>query len=359
MYLLKLNLENFRNIEFAQLTFDGSSQFLIGANGQGKTNLLEAVGFISALRSFRTQEIKHLIQEGKPQARIYFKMLHDTDGEVDVTLTFSATAKSIEVNREKMARLADFIGRFPTVVLSSEDIQLLRGAPQLRRRLLDLILSTLDKDYFLSLRRYHRALRERNTLLRQESIDLALLQSFDKSLFPEACALYQKRTAGVLKLNEILEETYQAISQRDEQPELLYKPNAIVPNVETVSELFLENRTRDALLKSTQRGPHRDDLAFRIQGKPARDFASEGQQRGLIVALRLAQLKLYQKQKKIKPLVLADDVLGELDPQRRAGFWKTVEPDCQILATGTTMPQLDSHRDWHLIQVASGAFTVS
>lgn len=356
MQLLKLNLENFRNIDFAQLKFDGASQFFIGANGQGKTNLLESVGFVTALRSFRTQETKNLIQEGKPQSRIYYKVQHEELGDVDVTLTVTPTSKSIQLNGEKVSRLADFIGQFPTVVLSSEDIQLLRGAPQLRRRLLDVILSVLDKEYFLTLRRYHRALRERNAMLRQSRVDPVLLQSFEKTLLPSACSLFEKRQAGVLRLNEVLQETYQQISQSDEQPELIYKPNAIIPDEETMAALLLENRERDILLKSTQRGSHRDDLTFRIKGKLAKDFASEGQQRGLVVALRLAQLKLYQDEKKIKPIVLADDVLGELDPRRREGFWKTVDPGCQIIATGTTTPQIDSQRDWRLIQVENGCF---
>lgn len=354
MRLLKLNLENFRNISFAALQFGEMSHFLLGANGQGKTNLLEAIGLVSALRSFRTQEITQLIRNGATQARLFFEFEHDLEGNTQVEIALSRSTKTCLLNGEKVRSMADYIGLIPTVVLSSEDIQLLRGAPQLRRRLIDMTLSAIDKDYFAALRRYHRILKERNALLRHEVLDKPLISSFEKTMAPDACTLIEKRHAGLSQLNQHLQQAYQRICQTDEQPELAYKPNAEFESEDAVLELMHQQRTRDQIMKSTQRGPHRDDVQFSIKGKLARDFASEGQQRGLVLALRMAQIESFQASTAIKPMVLADDVLGELDPTRRAGFWSAVGNERQIVATGTTLPQTTHTREWKVFTVEQG-----
>lgn len=357
MRLLKLNLENFRNITFAALDFGEMSHFFLGANGQGKTNLLEAIGLVSALRSFRTQDTQHLIRNDAPQARLLFEFEHELEGKAQIELTLDPFSKTCMLHGEKVRNMADFIGLFPTVVLSSEDIQLLRGAPQLRRRWIDMTLSAMDQAYFTTLRRYHRVLKERNSLLRRGTLDTALIASFDKTMAPDAYALVAQRSIGLSKLNEYLQRAYQNICPIDEQPELEYKPNAEFESMEDVVALMHSQRPRDQIMKSTQRGPHRDDLQFRLKGKQAREFASEGQQRGLVLALRLAQVAALQANKTIQPIVLADDVLGELDPMRRAGFWSALGHDRQIVATGTTMPPIIESRAWKVFNVEQGAIS--
>lgn len=356
MRLLQLNLENFRNISFAALEFGEGSHFLLGSNGQGKTNLLEAIGLISALRSFRTQDNRALIREGEKEARLFCKLEHEHEGVVSVQITLSSKTKRVELEGERIRRLADFIGLFPTAVFSSEDIQLLRGAPQLRRRLLDMILSTIDREYFTSLRRYHRSVQERNSILRHEVLDLDLIQSFERAMAEDAVKLIAKRTSGIAWINERVAELYAIISGVDEAPALTYKANTECAQPDDFLVQLAESRTRDHILKSTQRGPHRDDIGFRLKKKNARDYGSEGQQRGLVVALRLAQLRLFQEKTGVVPLVLADDVLGELDPVRKKGFWKAVGIEPQIIATGTVLPEISEQRHWSVFHVDAGGF---
>ncbi|MEM8549931.1 MAG: DNA replication and repair protein RecF, partial [Verrucomicrobiota bacterium] len=156
MKLQRLHVEDFRNIPLARLAFAGQSTFLLGNNGQGKSNLLEAAGLLTALRSFRTAESKALIRHGQSQARLYFVCERTDKQTEEVELTLTRSAKQLKVDGEKVSRLADFLGQYPTVTLAAEDIQLIRGSPALRRRFLDMTLAATSKQYFEALRRYHR-----------------------------------------------------------------------------------------------------------------------------------------------------------------------------------------------------------
>ena len=356
MKLLRLNAENFRNIELATLSFAKGSTFLLGQNGQGKTNLLEGAGMVTALRSFRTTDTRALIRHGQKQARLFLVCEREDEGETEITLGFSSAGKQITCDGENVGRLAGFLGCFPTVTLSSEDIQLIRGGPSLRRRFLDMTLSAMRADYFEALRRYHRALKERNRLLKVGSGPReAELAAFDKALAPAAVTVCQLRREGVETLSEHLRTAYQTISAGAEEPELRYRPESGMDEVEATLKLLRESRAADLAMKSTQRGPHRDDLDLRVGGRKARDFASEGQQRSCVVSLRLAQMACFEASSGVRPVILADDVLGELDPQRRQRFWRAVGEDRQIIATGTEPPPADE-RDWEILHVVDGTF---
>ncbi|QYY35558.1 DNA replication and repair protein RecF [Ruficoccus sp. ZRK36] len=359
MKLLRLHAENFRNIEQAALSFEKTSTFLLGRNGQGKTNLLEAAGMVTALRSFRTTETRALIRHHQRQARLFVVCEREGEGTSEITLGFSSSGKDIQCDGEKVTRLADFLGRFPTVTLSSEDIQLIRGGPALRRRFLDMTLSSMRADYFEALRRYHRALKERNQLLKTGTGPReAELSAFDKALAPAAVTVCRLRREGVEALGRDLRAAYAVISDGAEEPELRYRPESVFEDTESALKCLRENRTADLMLKSTQRGPHRDDLDLRVGGRKAREYASEGQQRSLVVSLRLAQMASFEQSSGVRPVIMADDVLGELDPPRRERFWRAIGPDRQIIATGTEPPPA-GERDWDILHVADGAFSRS
>ena len=356
MRLLSINLENFRNIEFAALRFGEPSHFLLGTNGQGKTNLLEAIGLLAAVRSFRTQDIGALIRSGQTTARIVYGIEHERFGMTEVEIVLSQRSKTLLLNGEIIKRMADFIGLLPIVVLASDDIQLLRGSPQLRRRFLDMTLSAIDTEYFTVLRRYHHTLRERNSLLRNEAINFNTLSAFEKLLAPDAYTLVHKRSNVLALLSDKLNQCYTAVGGIDDGAELVYRPNANLASAETALLLLQNQRVKDRLFKSTQRGPHRDDLQFRLKGAVAREFASEGQQRGLVVGLKMALIEQIEAVHSITPVVLADDILGEFDRNRRDGFWSALGAQRQIIATGTALPAADQARTWQVKHVEQGAF---
>src|SRR6185503_2034833 len=167
MLLRKLTLRHFRNVGFAAIEFKGRQQFFLGANGQGKTNLLEGAGFVTALRSFRATDNKLLIRHGELVAAIACELEHERLGETRVTIKLRRDSKELWCDQTRITKLADYLGRFPTVMFSSQDLLLVRGAPALRRRWLDLTLASMDAGYLRTLQTYSRALAERNALLKR------------------------------------------------------------------------------------------------------------------------------------------------------------------------------------------------
>ena len=356
MHLRSIALQQFRNIPLATLRFEGPRQFFLGANGQGKTSLLEAIGFITALRSFRMAESRQLIAHGQPGAALACALTHERFGETTVTIKLGPAGREVFCDQERIIRLTDYLGRFPTVVFSSQDGQLIRGAPHLRRRFLDLALAAMDPEYLRVLQAYHRALAERNHLLKANG-DPAELAAFERELIPAATRLIALRTAGLAELAPRVARAWTQIAAVPEAAGLHYVPDHAGTDPGGFAAMLEQNRVRDHLLKATQAGPHRDDFEFTLGGQPARHFASDGQQRSLVIALRLAQTAYFQAKTGVKPVLLADDVLGELDPERRTRFWATVDGSLQVLATGTRPPEDAGGGGWQTFAVQAGTFT--
>src|SRR4051812_42295132 len=211
MRLRRISLQHFRNIPFAELELSGRQQFFVGPNGQGKTNLLEAIGFMTALRSFRTADSKLLIAHGQAEAGLAFELEHLRFGESKLLMKLRPGGKDVTCDGEKVSRLADYLGRFPTVVFSSQDQLLVRGTPAVRRRWLDLTLATMDAAYLRAVQSYHRALTERNSLLKRAAPH-DQLASFEKPLAAAASELVEKRAVGVKVLSEYVAAAYARIS---------------------------------------------------------------------------------------------------------------------------------------------------
>ena len=356
MHFLNLRLQNFRNLEFAELGLDAPRTFLLGANGQGKSNLLEALSLVTALRSFRTQNTSVLPRKEVGQYALVHQVEHEAYGPTDIEVHGGRGGRKLLVDGEAVSRLGDFIGRFPVVALSSSDFQLLRGSPSDRRRFLDLTLSATDRHYYDALRHYHRGITERNRLLKNRGSG-AEFDAFESEIAVHAAALYRKRREGVARLRTVLQAVYTELADADEGPEIAFKSNVEVESASTFADMLAASRKRDEIMGATQKGPHRDDLEFALQVGGAKEYASDGQQRGLCEALRIAQAALFQDVLKIAPVLLVDDVLGELDPYRKAGFWRACPKGLQIIATGTELPE--DAADWSVLRVAGGRIAES
>ncbi len=356
---MKLNfirLQNFRNIEFAEVEFGSSSVWIHGNNAQGKTNLLEAIGLLNAIRSFRTSASDVLIREGAKQANILASLESELFGECTIELSIAQT-KNISIDGEKISKLGDFLGKFPVLAITNEDPKLLRGSPEVRRKDMDMFISSIDSQYFEHLRRYHKALSQRNVLLRDTSNDSNLFEAFELEMATSADVVLQKRKFYLNELAQIATDKYAILSaESEESAEINLKPNCDANSVQEFQQLWQKNRHSDAEKRTTQKGIHRDDYKILILNKDAKLYASEGQQKSASIAIRLAQFEMQKKYLQTEPIILCDDILGELDASRRTRFWNCTSNTAQIIATATEPPTTKSLREWKIINAINGSF---
>jgi DNA replication and repair protein RecF len=351
-----VTLQDFRNIAAAELALSGLRQYFRGANGQGKSNLLEAVGLVTALRSFRTADTRSVISLGREEAAAAFTLEREGEPAERVAVRIRRTGKELWHGQSRVARLAEHVGRYPTVVFSSQDLQLVRGAPALRRRWLDMALASMYPGYLAALQAYARALAGRNSLLRRPGgASPQELSAFERVMAPAGSALVSARIAGVGQIASLASGFYLRLSGPAETMALRYETSLQGLGSEELLARLESGRQADSRSGATLTGPHRDDLAFEVGGAPARDFASEGQQRSAMLALRLAQAEWSRARSGVRPVLLADDVLGELDPGRRARFWAALDPAAQVIATGTAEPD-GALAQWQVFAVAAGRF---
>lgn len=354
--LERLHLSHYRNIVQAQLPIASRRTFLLGPNGQGKTNLLEAIGYASVMRSFRTADYHHLIARDSEEAGLWYSFRGEDRGESTLEIRLRAKGREIRLDGQRLARLGEVVGHFPTVTISSQDIQLLRGGPGGRRRWLDMALTNFDPAYLPDLRSYQEALQARNSLLRNGEKRDSLYGPFEKLIAQYGTRLIAWRDSYLRELERLLKKNYGILTTSVETAGLIYQSGWREIQEDLIRERLASRRDRDRVRGFTQEGPHRDDWTLQLEGFPAVSFGSEGQQRGLVLGLALAQRSHLENVRRVRPILLADDILGELDPGRRERFWDLLPEESQILASGTEIPELPDATGWAVWKVDQGSF---
>ncbi len=356
MQFKRISVRNYRNIEFGRLKLGSPRVFFHGPNGQGKTNMLEALGLATALRPFRTHENRVVIGPSELYSEIVYDLDHEDLGETQVRAKIKKSGKEVWIDGEPTKRLSDFVGKFPTVILSSNDLQLTRGTPGNRRRFFDAFICGVDRNYFRALQTFQKLLQERNALLKQNESD-AVVSAFESQMDEPALKICRVRTEILDSLMEYAVGVHREISLDGETLAVEYSRSAELEDEGDYLKLLEKNRKRDGYLQSTGKGPHRDDFSISLNGMSADDFASEGQQRSITLSLSLAIIEFWQSRFGFRPVALADDALGELDQQRRDRFWSVLDKDLQIIATGTQLPSPGEKDDWRIVEVSKGNFT--
>ena len=349
MRLTRVRAADFRNLAFADVDLDAPRVFLVGANGQGKTNLIEAAGLVTALRSFRVAEIAPLVRLGAPEARVRVDAVLADGHASHVEITLAKGRRRAVLDGATPVGAGELLARFPTVAFCSEDLRLVRGSPGNRRRWLDQALCGTDAGYLAALRAYVKAIESRNALLRSGRAPDDELEALERAMLPAARTLGEARAAA---LAEMAPEVA-ALCARAGFPGMVAMTHQPDTAPDALAEAWREGRAADRVTETTRRGPHKDDFALTFREGPAADYASEGQQRLLALALCLAQLRRAGRRAGTPPVILADDVLGELDEERRRAFWNAVGDEHQILATGTALPDTGA---WRVYRVEEGAY---
>lgn len=392
MYLKTLHLRQFRNYLDQAVEFNAPKTILLGNNAQGKSNLLEAVELLSTLRSHRTSRDRDLVYTGKPSAQVTAQLERDI-GSIDLSFTLRLNSRrTVAINGETVRRQLDFLGILNMVQFSSLDLDLVRGGPEQRRNWVDSLLIQLEPVYAHILQQYNQVLRQRNALLKrsqesgarlprtsaggsQESgrqelrVDQTLeletqphtphpipytpsshdeLALWDAQLVATGTRVIRRRARVLQRLAPLAQRWHREISGSTEELTINYAPNVALEQdePELVKQAFLAKIQERAIAEQYQNttlvGPHRDEIEFTINQTSARQYGSQGQQRTLVLALKLAELKLIEEVIGEPPLLLLDDVLAELDLSRQNQLLETIQDRYQTLITTTHLGSFDA-----------------
>ncbi|MBD2258674.1 DNA replication/repair protein RecF [Pseudanabaena sp. FACHB-2040] len=359
MYLKHLHLRHFRNYTEQQVDFSAPKTILVGENAQGKSNLLESVEVLATLKSHRTSRDSDLIREGAAVGQISATVQRDL-GPADLSLVLrNGGRRTAILNGEKLRRQLDFLGALNAVQFSSLDLELVRGGPGERRTWLDTLLMQLEPVYAHILSQYNQALKQRNALIRQTygeeeepqpapQVDATQFALWDAQLAALGTRVIRRRARAIERLAPLAQEWHRAISGQTEDLQIRYQPNVPLEEDDPgiIQTAFLEKIRLRAIAERHQRtslvGPHRDDIEFTINDTPARQYGSQGQQRTLVLALKLAELKLIDSVVGDPPLLLLDDVLAELDLKRQNQLLDAIQDRFQTLITTTHLGSFDA-----------------
>lgn len=363
MTINELNITNFKNIADARLEFSPKINCFLGNNGMGKSNLLDAIYYLSFCKSFSGLTDAALMRRGAEFTTlrgIYTRK--GIDDELSLGM-MPGKRKSFKRKGKEYDRLSSHIGAFPLVMASPADQELIIGSGEERRKFMDQVISQTDAVYLDQLIRYNRALQQRNKLLRDHVVDPSLYLAVELTLTRAAGYITRARAKWVNDLTEIFIPHYSHIAADGEIPSLALRSH-LLANPDGLMELFDETRRHDEAVGHTTVGPHRDDIEFQINSMPVRRAASQGQCKTYTIALRLAQYEFLRRAVKMNPLLLLDDIFDKLDASRVERLIETVSADLfgQIFITDTNRDHLDHlvssanapHRSWF---VENGVFT--
>ena len=358
MILDKLSILNYKNIEHAELLFSDRLNCFFGNNGMGKTNLLDAIHYLSFCKSCLHTPDSQVVRKGEEMCVLQGTYTYDERIEDIFCAIRVKGRKQFKRNKKEYERLSDHIGFLPLVVVSPEDSELIRGGSEERRRFMDVVLSQQDRPYLHLLIQYNKALQQRNSLLKAQSTDASLYEVLEMQLAHYAKQIYDKRKTLIDTLTPVFNTYYQRICRSQEEITLRY-----ISQLEDCDLLdaFAAARSRDAILGYTTCGIHKDELEMVLNDGLIRKVGSQGQNKTFLIALKLAQFIFLSKQGDTKPILLLDDIFDKLDACRVEEIIKIVgeEEFGQIFITDTNRKYLDlileaNHDRYALFHVSAG-----
>ncbi len=328
MYLQKITLVNFKNFESQSFDFEDKINCFVGNNGVGKTNVLDAIYYLSFAKSYfnsvATQNIRHnedfFMIEGAYE-------INDRVESIVCSLK-KGNKKVVKRNGKIYEKFSEHIGYLPLVIISPADRDLIIEGSETRRKFIDNVISQSDATYLQTIIKYNKVLVQRNSLLKyfaaNRTFDSLNLNIYNEQLQTYGTVIFEKREQFLKDFIPIFKKRYKVISKSKETVELVYKSQL---HNQSFMELFEQTVERDRILQFTSAGIHKDDLLFEIDGYPVKKFGSQGQQKSYLIALKLAQFDFIKQQSKVKPILLLDDIFDKLDDARVSQLIKLVNSD--------------------------------
>ena len=361
MRLKKLLLINFKNLPQAEITLSDGINCFVGDNGAGKTNILDAVYYLSMSKSAFTMTDGQSVHHGEEFFVTEGSYMSDGGAMEMVNCSFSRKGgKVLKRNGKEYERIADHVGGFPVVISSPRDTELITDAAEERRRYLNGFISQLDRGYLASIMRYNTVLAERNRFLKGSS-DEMMLQIYDMQLAEHGTRVYERRREVVERMQPMVAEYYRVLADDREQVEMTYRSELAEMSM---TDVLLRSRERDIINQFTTSGVHRDDVIFRIGGYPLRKYGSQGQQKSFLVSVKFAQYEIMKRSYGFAPMLLLDDVFDKLDMGRISNLLQMVASNefGQIFITDSNKVRMAGivdglTKDRAYFETVSGTFT--
>lgn len=357
MQILNLKLLNFRNYEKLDIEFDPSMNIIIGKNGMGKTNIVEAIYVLAFTKSFRGSKEDVIIRRNADLTRIEGTVKDKYKN--DYKIIVRSNSKKCKINNNDINKLSDYLSNINVVLFNSEDLKLIKDTPGTRRKLFNIELSQFSNEYLKLLNMYNKVLKQRNaylkTLYYNSNASLDFLNILTDQLIELGIRVFEYRRKFIDDISNYISINYLKITEK-EGLRLVYKSDFINKSKKELTEMYKKEQQRDIVLGKTNLGIHHDDFEFSLNNLILKDFGSEGEQKNAVIALKMAELDIFRNQKGIIPILILDDLFSELDEEKINNIMTFIDKDIQTFVTTTELDKLtdDLKKDSKIFIVDSG-----
>ena len=343
MLINTLKLNDYRNYSNYEVEFNPHLNIIIGNNGVGKTNILESIIVASNSKSFRTLNDQDLIKKEKEYLKI--DLQSDTN---NYKVVINNKNKLLYINNKLIKKISDYIGNLNAILFKPSDLEIFNDSPGERRKILDLEISKVNKNYLRALQKYNSLLKDKNKLLKELEIDNRLLDVIEESMIPNIEIIILERENFLNIINSYISDYYYQISNIKSKIEIKYKKCS---EIENIKNQLIQSKQKDLYYHYTTFGPHHDDYLFYIDDYEINSIASQGQRRIILIAFKFALIKYIELNTKQTPILLLDDILSELDKENQERLLKIIPNNTQIIITNTDINNIQINNEYKLIEI--------
>ena len=344
MQIKDLKLINFRNYERANLQFNDHLNLIIGKNGMGKTNLVEAIYVLALTKSFRTNNDSILIKKNQENLKVAAQIKDEINCK-EYELLLTKEGKKVKINRTDISRLSDYISKINVILFSPNDLKIIKDTPSIRRKMLNIEISQLDNVYLKYLQDYNKLMKQRNAYLKtmfnnSNNILKEYLAVLTNKLIDTGFEIYEKRKEYIKKINDNIADLFFKITNL-KGLEIYYETDYEGVTKKGLEELYTKSLDKDILFGQTHLGIHHDDIVFKLNDHNLKEYGSEGQQKNAIIAFKLAEIPIFYKKRKEYPILILDDLFSELDKEKAKNILKLLNGEVQTFITTTELDNIN------------------